>query len=485
LSTNNAAGSSAAVGAGLHRRVLTSNRVFGQAMAGISPTTGAVTMVPLAFGLAGSGAWLTVLICTAAMMAVGICISRVVSSRVSSGAMYSMIPLGLGNGGGLLGGMLMLGITAIVGPFLVIAVGSNLSTFLASVHVATVPAWGIDLIEIACLIVLGLLAIADIRLSTQVFLILELASMALVTILLVIIVVHRGTVIDTSQFKLQGATPKGIMTGLGFLVLSFAGFEGCASLGLEARKPRSAVRIALIWSVLAAGIFFVLNAYVEVLGFRGVHLNLATQTAPLNTLADQAGVGWLGSLVVLGVTISWFAATGGWYNYASRVMFTMARDGILPAGLGKTSRKSGAPTAAILLIGAVWIAGQIYISIANVNQGTAFGDMGSLVGYCFAALYLLVALSVILWVYQQKAPTVTVLVAGLVTIAAMGVFFYYSFSPFPAFPISAFAIAFFALVAIPLIVALVVRLTGSGYLKGVGRTAETPAEEAVPEPVVR
>ncbi len=483
MSASSAADASAPVGAGLHRRVLTNNRVFGQAMAGISPTTGAITMVPLAFGLAGSGAWLTVLICTVAMIAVGICISRVVDSRVSSGAMYSMIPLGLGSGGGLLGGVLMLGITAVVGPFLVIAVGSNLSTFLASVHVATVPAWGIDLIEIGCLLFLGGLALADIRLSTQVFLIIELTSMALVLLLLVIIVVHAGTVIDTSQFRLQGASTKGIMTGLGFLVLSFAGFEGCASLGLEARKPRSAVRVALIWSVLAAGIFFILNAYVEVLGFRGVSLNLATQTAPLHTLADRAGVGWLGSLVVLGVTISWFAATGGWYNYAARVMFTMARDGVLPRGLGSTSKKSGEPNSAILLIGAVWIVGQIYISIANVNQGLAFGDMGSLIGYCFAALYLLVALSVILWLYRQGSTSGTVLVAGLVAIAAMGVFFYYSFSPFPGYPISAFAIAFFALVAIPIVVAVVVRMTGSGYLKGVGRTQETPVDEAVSAPV--
>ncbi len=465
--------------------MLTNNRVFGQAMAGISPTTGAVTMVPLAFGLAGSGAWLTVLICTAAMVAVGICISRVVSARVSSGAMYSMIPLGLGGSGGLLGGVLMLGITAVVGPFLVIAVGSNLSAFLTSVHVATIPAWGIDLVEIGCLIFLGALAVADIRLSTQVFLILEITSMALVTLLLVIIVVHAGTVIDTSQFRLQGASTKGIMTGLGFLVLSFAGFEGCASLGLEARRPRSAVRVALIWSVLAAGIFFILNAYVEVLGFRGVSLNLATQTAPLNTLADRAGVSWLGSLVVLGVTISWFAATGGWYNYAARVMFTMARDGILPSGLGNTSRKSGAPTAAILLIGAVWIVGQIYISIANVNQGLAFDDMASLIGYCFASLYLLVALSVIVWLYQQGSTSITVLVAGLVAIAAMGVFFYYSFSPFPTFPISAFAIAFFALVAIPIVIAIVVRMTGSRYLNGVGRTQETLADQAVGESVAR
>jgi len=77
-----------------------------------------------------------------------------------------------------------------------------------------------------------------------------------------------------------------------FMILAFGGFEGSTVLGLEAKNPRRALRLAVIGSVLVVAVFFLLNAYVQVLGFESLKANLGTQAAPLSTLASHDNVSW-------------------------------------------------------------------------------------------------------------------------------------------------------------------------------------------------
>ena len=55
---------------------------------------------------------------------------------------------------------------------------------------------------------------------------------------------------------------------------------------------------------------------------------------------------WLGDAILLGVTISFLAAANATLNYGSRVLFTMAHDGLLPLRITKTNHR-GAPYLAI------------------------------------------------------------------------------------------------------------------------------------------
>jgi hypothetical protein len=81
---------------GLRANVLSGLQVLGQSVAGIGPTIGAVSLIPLAFADAGYGAWLTVVIASIGVLAVGVCIARVAGSHFSSGALYNLVPQGLG-----------------------------------------------------------------------------------------------------------------------------------------------------------------------------------------------------------------------------------------------------------------------------------------------------------------------------------------------------------------------------------------------------
>src|SRR5260370_34418929 len=68
--------------------------------------------------------------------------------------------------------------------------------------------------------------------------------------------------------------------------LAFGALEGPAALGEDTTNPRRNIPIALLFTVIASGLFFTFVAYCEVIGFGADGIKaLGTSEAPLNDLA--------------------------------------------------------------------------------------------------------------------------------------------------------------------------------------------------------
>ncbi len=100
--------------------------------------------------------------------------------------------------------------------------------------------------------------------------------------------------------------------GVVVAIFSLVGFECATTFGDEAKNSFKTIPKAVIWSLLAAGIFFVIVTYMEVYGTRGYKSTLDQLTAPLNDLADIARVGWLKIPISLGAMISLFSLRLSW-----------------------------------------------------------------------------------------------------------------------------------------------------------------------------
>ncbi len=461
---------------GLHANVLGGLQVLGQSVAGIGPTIGAVSLIALVFADAGNGTWLTVLIASAGVLAVGICIARVAGSHFSSGALYNLVPKGLGTAAGFVTGWITLLTMVCSGPFLFTGFAQYLMQFLASTGIANITSSaGQFSLEIGCLIVVTAIALLDIRVSTRLFLVIEGVSMAAILVLLVVVLANAPHIIDSRQFTLHGASGHGIILGIVFMILAFGGFEGSTVLGLEAKNPRRALRLAVIGSVVAVAVFFLLNAYVQVLGFESLPASLASQSSPLSALANHNHVPWLGDVILLGVTISFFAAANATLNYGSRVLFTMAHDGLLPLRATKANRR-GAPHWAIWCYAIVWLAVLTYVLVSAVSQGAAFGNLGSLAGYCETLILMLASLAVPVWAYRRGAGSLFIVAAGALGAGVMALVFYYSLVPLPTGSTRIFAYLFFGTVAVLFIIGIGARLLRPQYLRRVGATEATSGE---------
>jgi amino acid transporter len=209
----------------------------------------------------------------------------------------------------------------------------------------------------------------------------------------VIIWAHKGFALDLSQLTLQGVTPGNIATGLVLVMFGFSGFESATTLGDEAKDPLKTIPRSVMGSVILAGLFFVLTSYIEILGFQGTGVSIATTEEPLGFLAKQAGVGFLGELVGLGALCSFFACVLGTINPAARIFFTMARHGLFPASMGSAHRANRTPHIAVTLCSLVMFLVPAALSLFGISLFDSMGYLGAMCSYGFLTVYILVSIA--------------------------------------------------------------------------------------------
>ena len=259
----------------------------------IAPTTVPAAVLGLIFASSGSGTWLSFLLGMIGLLFVGININQFARRSASPGSLYSYIVKGLGLtagvlcGWGLLLAYLFTGMSTLCGFAIFsqkllgyVGIHTHILTLFA---VGAAAAWYV--------------AFKDIQLSAKMMLVLEGFSIGSILLLGAIIWLQKGFAIDMSQLTLKGTTPGGITMGIVLVVFGFSGFESSTSLGDEAKNPLRSIPKSVLQNTLMAGIFFMVMAYLEIVGFSGTGVDLGKTEAPLDFLAHQAGVDFLGLLI--------------------------------------------------------------------------------------------------------------------------------------------------------------------------------------------
>jgi amino acid transporter len=375
---------------GLRKGVLGPVETLAQSVSAMAPSTSASLTIPLVFAYAGNATWFVYLLATASMLLVGFCISRFARMSASPGSLYTYTANTLPPA---------FGVTAAWGLLLAyLATGASVAG--GALYYATVLAeqffhWAppaIPTLAAVCAVA-GFIACRDVKLSAEVMLWIEAVSVGLIVIVLVLLPVHIGLKLDTSQFRLSGVSFKGLGPALVLSIFSFVGFEGATTLGDEVRDPLRTIPRAVLQCALLAGGFFMLCAYSEVLGFRGQSAALSNSTSPLHMLAAKAHVSPLGVAIDCGAFISMFACVLACATAAARVLLRMAHDGLLPDALQRTSPRHGTPATAVILSTALMFAATAAMALSSQTGSTMYDLLGSLSVFGFLTAYALVALA--------------------------------------------------------------------------------------------
>ena len=375
---------------GLRKGVLGPIETLAQSVSAMAPSTSASLTIPLVFAYAGSATWFVYLLATVSMLLVGFCISRFARLSASPGSLYTYtantLPpaFGVAAAWGLLLAYLATGASVAGGAL-----------YYATVLSAQFFHWAPPAIPTLALVcaVAGLIAYRDVKLSAEVMLWIEAVSVGLIVIVLVLLPVHIGLQLDTSQFQLKGISFRSLGPALVLSIFSFVGFEGATTLGGEVRDPLRTIPRAVLQCALLAGGFFMLCAYSEVLGFRGQSAALSSSTSPLHMLAAKAHVSPLGVAIDCGAFISMFACVLACATAAARVLLRMAHDGLLPSALQRTNARHGTPGAAVALSIALMFAATAAMALHGDTGSTMYDLLGSLSVFGFLTAYALVALA--------------------------------------------------------------------------------------------
>ncbi|MFC1406308.1 MULTISPECIES: APC family permease [Streptacidiphilus] len=384
---------SAAPSGSLAKDALSALETFGQSLAATGPSIAIGGTIPAVYLTAGSGALWSVLIGTAIALLVAYVVAQFARRAVGAGSLYSYVALGLGRGPAFATGWgIVVGYVGIAAACLVGA-AVYLGALLGSAGIAATGTAAQLALLVAVTVPAAVLPVRGVRLSARVGILLEAVSLAVILIALIATVTHYGLHFDTDQLTARGASLNSIMLGAVLAVAIFVGFESAGSLGAEARNPHRSIPRAILGTVLGAGVLYLISTYIQVLGFDAT-AKLASSAAPLNELTRAAGVGWLSPVLNLGIVVSAVACGSASINAAARSVYSLSREGVLPAFLGRVHPRHRTPHTGIYLLAAV--SGALPIGLIAAGGAelsvyawtAAFGTFGYLLAYLLAALAL-------------------------------------------------------------------------------------------------
>jgi amino acid transporter len=329
--------------------------------ANINPqgTVGSVgRAVPLAFALA-----------TVGVLLVSWTFVRLCQRFHHSGSVYGFVGATLGPKAGVVAGWGLLGTYTFYGVVTSMASGLFGSAFLDAVGIwKDPPTWSGFLIGGLALVGVWWLTVSPVRRGTRVLLSVEGVTVLLILLVSVVVLVKLlggsgGRHVTLSPFSVApGTDTSTLFLGVVFGFLSFAGFEAAATLGEEAREPRRDIPRAILGTAIFGGVYFVFVTWVEVMGFGADDAGLKAFAGSGSLMGDLGSrfVGsWVGDLISLGAAVSAFGCALACAVSGSRLMYALARDGVLPRGLERVSSSRRTPVAA-----ATTVVGAMYVIIA-------------------------------------------------------------------------------------------------------------------------
>ncbi|WP_249523140.1 APC family permease, partial [Modestobacter marinus] len=328
--------------AGLHRRRLSFPEVLAQAVSALAPSAAMVTVPAIVLVDAGRATLPVLAAATVLVLLVGWCVSLFAQRLAAVGGLYTYTAQGLGPLPAVVGGWsLAIGYAAVAMSALV-GCGLYLAALLG------LPSSAVALLVLLVGGLAGWCTVRGIQLSARLALALEVVSIAVALVVLAVLLLRLDGDPGTAAPLVDGEVRwGGIAIGVVLGVTAFMGFESAGVLGVEAQRPLLAVPRAVLWTPAVAGALLLIGAVAQVVLLRRAPLEVLTGPVPVSSLA--ADIGGLVRLLDAGIAASFFACVTGSVNALARVLFSMGREGVLPASLGRTHSRLGTPFVALLL----------------------------------------------------------------------------------------------------------------------------------------
>ncbi|MFC9561804.1 APC family permease [Agromyces sp. NPDC056965] len=356
---------------GLARGRLGTFDIFFFVVAAAAPLAVMAGAAPLAFRLGGIGApgayvfsGVVYILCAAGLTAFALYVRN-------AGAFYAFIGRGLGRPAGVGSAFVALMSYALIcagfyGFFGFYAATTFTDSFGIDLH------WSVyALIAVAIVAFLGY---RQIDIGARVLAVLMILEVAILVVLAVAVLVTEGT----ANFSLEPFAPGNVFNlgsgGMFVLALgAFIGFEGTAIYAEEARDAKRTVPRATYLAVGFLALFYGFIAWVAVAAMGVDGLTEFTVSDVFQGLYFMLAESYLGSwaVLVMGLLIvtSILAATIAFHNATSRYMFALGRDGVLPAGLGRTHPKYRSPARASII---TTIASLVLIVVTLICNGDPY-----------------------------------------------------------------------------------------------------------------
>lgn len=399
------------------RRTLTTGRVVFLVVAAAAPMAAMIGNVPLAL-IRGNGAGLPAAFAVSGIVLLCFSVGFAAMSQqvVNTGAFYTYVGLALGKPPG------------VAAAYVAVLAYTSLACGLAAAfgyftHLVVldsgpdVPWWVFTAVAVA---IIGCLGYRNADLSAKVLGTLMIAEFAFLTIFDLLVVGQKGgAALPLASFSPAQVFSGSIGIAMMFAFSSFIGFESAALYGEETKDPRRSIPRATYIAVSTIAVFYVLTSWVIVGAAGGVDAPALAQSELGDltfTLAREFGgtILYDGTAVLLctSVLASYLAV----HNAASRYLFALGRERVLPEVLGRFHEKHFSPHIGSMTVSSVCGGALIVFALfgADPYLVVAAGAIG-LGTLGVIALQAAAALSVVafFWRRQDRSVLRTVVAPGI------------------------------------------------------------------------
>jgi amino acid transporter len=414
----------------------------GQALGLMAPTGGLSFVPAVAAIFVGAAGPLAFLLGTVVGTIVALVFAAFASRLASAGSLYLFNGRSLGVAYGFISAWVMM----LAYVLLAAAICPYESDYLAGVWapLGNIPP---TLVGVIILAIAAFLSWRGVRLSTYLVAIVEFVGVGAVLIVGLVVIAHGGAGghrLGFQYFTPNGLSFSGLAFGVAFTFSGLSGFESAANLGEESRRPRVFIPSAIVVVMLGTGLLYIFGSWTETMGFASATA-LSKAGVPLITVADHFLAPWFGHVIAAVAGLSLFGAIVAELNAASRLLFTLGRDGFAHARLADVHRTYRTPTIALGVV--VAGAALAFIPLYSATPPSVFAYIGTEGGVAILVAYFLTMVAGSVYFIKHRSRTRLGRLFPILPIIAVpmtGYTLYSTVIPVPAFPVN---VALYTLIA--------------------------------------
>jgi amino acid transporter len=368
-------------------------------IAAAAPMAAMVGNVPLAL-IRGNGAGLPAAFaaCTVVLLCFSVGYAAMSRRVVNTGAFYTYIARAIGKPAGV--SAAYLAVVAYTGLACGLVGAFGYFTRLVLLDSKVDLPW--YLYSALALVIVAALGYRSADLSAKVLGTLMVLEFAVLIVFDVIAVgKHGGSAVPALSFTPGTVFSGSIGIALMFTFTSFVGFESAALYGEETRDPERSIPRAIYIAVSSIGLFYIATSWI-IVGAAGGKAAPAEASAELGNLVFvliQANGGVvLYDIAAVLLCTSVLASLLALHNAASRYLFALGREQVLPSRLGDYHPRHQSPHIGSIVVSAVSVIVTVAFALSGADPYTVFAT--SLVGLGtlgVVALQAAAALSVIVF----------------------------------------------------------------------------------------
>ncbi len=177
---------------------------------------------------------------------------------------------------------------------------------------------------------------------------------------------------------------RGVMAAAAIIFFAFYGFDAISTAAEETKNPDRDLAIGIVGSLVVCTLIYVLVAAAAIGAMP--FTRFADSPEPLALILREMGQGGVARVVAIAAVIALPTVLLGFLYGQSRIFLVMARDGFLPQGLARISKR-GTP-ARITMVTAVLVA--VIAGVLPIDEIAALANAGTLIAFTAVGLCLLV-----------------------------------------------------------------------------------------------